>query len=158
MIDKENRFSSARGTGILVPLLILVIAILVILFKFPHREETGISQKDTILYSFEDFHNIIGGNDQFSVSQKKKLFSEYVGKYVNWVGEVVKIEKQESGDLILRIKHLPTTLDYDVSVSFDSSQKDKLEKLSPESIISYSGKLFRFEPPSRYYLLDGKIK
>lgn len=158
MVDKENRFSSAKGTGVLIPLLILVIAILVILFKFPHREEAGISQKDTILFSFEDFHNIIGGNDQLSVPQKKKIFSEYVGKYVNWVGEVVKIEKQKSGDLILRIKHLPATLDYDVSVSFDSSQKDKLEKLSPGSTVSYSGKLFRFDPPSRYYLLDGEIR
>jgi hypothetical protein len=158
MVDRENRFSSGKGAGILVPLLILVIAVLVILFKFPHREETGIPQKETILFSFDDFHNIIGGNDQINVLQKKKLFSEYVGKYVNWVGEVVKIEKQESGDLILRIKHLPATLDYDVSVSFDSSQKDILEKLSPGSTISYSGKLFRFEPPSRYYLLDGEIK
>jgi hypothetical protein len=158
MVDKETRFSSKRGTGILIPLLILVVAILVILFKFPYREGTDVTQKDTILFSFDDFHNIIGGNDQISLSQKKELFSEYAGKYVNWVGEVIRIEKQESGDLILRIKHLPETLDYDVSVSFDISQKEKLDRISPGSTISYSGKLFRFEPPSQYYLLDGDIR
>jgi hypothetical protein len=158
MVDKETRFSSKRGTGILIPLLILVVAILVILFKFPYREGTDVAQKDTILLSFDDFHNIIGGNDQIRVSQKKKLFSEYAGKYVSWVGEVVRIEKQKSGDLILRIKHLPTTLDYDVSLSFDISHKEKLDMISPGSTISYSGKLFRFESPSRYYLLDGEVK
>ena len=158
MVDKETRFNSKRGTGILIPLLILVVAILVILFKFPYREGTDVAQKDTILLSFDDFHNIIGGNDQISISQKKELFSEYAGKYVNWVGEVVRIDKQKSGDLILRIKHLPETSDYDVSVSFDLSQKEKLDSISPGSTISYTGKLFRFEPPSQYYLLDGDIR
>ena len=158
MVDKETRFSPARGTGILIPLLILIVAILVILFKFPYREGTEITQKDTILLSFDDFHNIIGGNDQISISQKKELFSEYAGKYVNWVGEVVRIDKQESGDLILRIKHLPETLDYDVSLSFDIYQKEKLDRISPGTTISYSGKLFRFDSPSRYYLLDGQVR
>ena len=158
MEGKENRFASRRGTGILIPLIILAVAILVILFKFPYREGTKIPQKDIILLSFEDFHNMIGGNDQLPVSQKQELFSGFMNRYVNWVGEVVRIEKQESGDLILRIKHLPATLDYDVSVSFDISQKEKLDRISPGSIVSYSGRLFRFEPPSRYYLLDGAIR
>ncbi|MGB2696309.1 MAG: hypothetical protein WBD28_00450, partial [Candidatus Zixiibacteriota bacterium] len=104
MEGKETRFGSGKGTGILIPLIILVIALLVILFKFPSRDKSITPKSEIIYLSFDDFHNLIGGNDQISVSQKKELFSEYAGKYVNWVGEVVKIEKQESGDLILRIK------------------------------------------------------
>jgi len=159
MIEKKNlRSGETKGTGILIPLLILAVAILVILLKFPSQKEVVTPQKEEIFFSFDDFHNMIGGNDQLAISQKKELFAKYVGKYVNWVGELAGIEEQPSGDFILRIKHLPSARDYDVSVSFDQSQKVKLERIRPGSIIDYTGKLFRFEPPSQYFLLEGKIR
>jgi len=156
--DRDSRFKEAKGIQILIPVLILIIAFLVILFKFPSRKDTGIPEKEVLYFSFDDFHNMIGGNDQLPVSQKKELFSGYVGKYVNWVGEVIEIEEQKSGDFILRVKHLQSTKDYDVSVSFDPSQKEELGNIRQGTIITYTGKLFRFEPPSRYFLLDGAIK
>jgi hypothetical protein len=156
--DKESRFGGGKGTGILIPILILLIALLVIVLKFPSQRESQTIQKEEIYFSFDDFHNMIGGNDQLAASQKKKLFNQYVGKYVSWVGEVVRVEKESTGDFILRLKHLPSTQDYDVSVSFDQSQKQRLENIKSGSIISYTGKLFRFDPPSGYFLLDGEIK
>ena len=158
MGDKKTGFKGTKTTGILIPLLILAVAVLVILFKFPSQRDTPTSQKEEVYFSFDDFHNMIGGNDRLAVSQKKERFSGYVGKYVIWTGEAVGLEKQPSGDFILRVKHLPATQDYDVSVSFDQSRKQALEKIRSGTIISYTGKLFRFEPPSRYFLLDGEIK
>ena len=156
--NRDSRSRDTKATGILIPLLILAVALLVILLKFPSQKEVVTPQKEEIFFSFDDFHNMIGGNDQLAISQKKELFAKYVGKYVNWVGEVVELEKQPSGDFILRVKNLPTTKDYDVSLSLDLSHKEKLERIQESSIISYRGKLFRFEPASRYFLLDGEIK
>lgn len=156
--DRDSRFKETKGTQILIPVLILIVAFLVILLKFPSRKDAGTSEKEKIYFSFDDFHNMIGGNDQLPVSQKKELFAGYVGKYVSWVGEVIEIEKEQSGDFILRVKHLQYTEDYDVSVSFDRLQNEELEKIRQGTIITYTGKLFRFEPPARYFLLDGAIK
>lgn len=156
--NRDSRSKDTKATGILIPLLILAVALLVILLKFPSQKEAVTPQKEEVYFSFDDFHNMIGGNDHLAISQKKELFAKYVGRYVNWVGELTRIDRQPSGDFILRIKHLPATQDYDVSLSLDPSHKEKLERIQESSIISYSGRLFRFEPPSKYFLLDGEIK
>ena len=142
----------------MIPLLILLIAVLVVLFKLPSQKDTGMEQTEEVYYSFDDFHNMIGGNDQLAFSQKKEPFSGYVGKYVNWVGEVAGIEKQPSGDFIVRVRQLPSTLDFDVSVSFDQSHGQQLANIREGTTISYRGKLFRFEAPSRYFLIEGQVK
>lgn len=158
MENRDTGVRGARGTGVLIPLLILLIALLVVLLKLPSQKDEGIVEREEVYFSFDDFHNMIGGNDQLAVSEKKELFSGYVGKYVNWVGELTRIEGQPSGDFILRIRHLPSTQEYDVSVSLDRSYKEELESIREGTIISYSGKLFRFEPPSRYFLIEGQVK
>jgi hypothetical protein len=156
--DRNTRYKGAKATGVLIPLLILLVALLVILFKFPSQRNTGTAEKEQVYLSFDDFYNMIGGNDQLGESQKRELFSRHVGKYVIWAGEVAGIEKQPSGDFVLKVKHLPSTQDYDVCVSFDPSFEEKLEKIQTGQTINYTAKLFRFEPPSRYFLLDGKIE
>jgi len=158
MANRDTGVKGVKGTGVLIPLLILLIALLVILFKLPSQKDTGVAKKEQVYLAFDDFHNMIGGNDQLAVSEKKELFSGYVGKYVNWVGELTRIEVQPSGDFILRIRHLPSTQDYDVSVSLDQSYKEELERIREGSTISYTGRLFRFEPPSQYFLIEGQVK
>jgi hypothetical protein len=158
MENRDTQAKGAKGTGVLIPLLILLIALLVVLFKLPSQKDTGVVKKQEVYLAFDDFHNMIGGNDQLAVSEKKELFSGYVGKYVNWVGELTRIEGQPSGDFILRIRQLPSTQDYDVSVSLDQSYREELESIREGTIISYSGKLFRFEPPTRYFLIEGQVK
>lgn len=114
-------------------------------------------KKEFIYYSFEDFNTLIGSNDKLTLSQVQSLFNSYKGKYVNWVGEIEKIKKNTSGDLVIYFKHFPKAKEYDVRVVLAESNKDKVEKIKKGYLIPYSGRLESYNLVQGYLLVDGDI-
>ena len=114
--------------------------------------------KKSILLSFDDFDNLIGGRDRLLADHKRAMFNQYQGRYVRWSGEVYEIVKDISGDFILRVQHTIGIRNFDVTVRFDESKAEKLKRLNRGGAVSYTGKLISFDPESGYYLEDGEIE
>lgn len=114
--------------------------------------------KKSVLLSFDDFHNLIGGRDRLPADQKKAMFNQYQGRYVRWSGEVYEIAKNISGDFILKVQHGAGFRNFDVTVRFDQSKAEKLKKFNRGEVVSYTGKLVSFDPDSGYYLEDGGLE
>jgi hypothetical protein len=115
-------------------------------------------ERKFLLLSFEDFNSLMGGNDHLSVFQRKRMFERYKGRYVRWWGEVEEVIKEISGDYTLRVKHYQTAKDFEVSIRFDKSKREKLLMLKRGKPVNYMGKLTEFDPSLGYYLEDGDIE
>jgi hypothetical protein len=143
----------------------LIILLSVFLSRYPSQKSPSIQSQDTeaverkfLLLSFEDFNSLMGGNDHLSVFQRKRMFERYKGRYVRWWGEVKEVIKEISGDYTLRVKHYQTAKDFEVSIRFDKSKREKLLILKRGKPVSYMGKLTEFDPSLAYYLEDGDIE
>ena len=143
----------------------LIILISVFLSRYPSQKSPSIQSQDTevverkfLLLSFEDFNGLMGGNDRISAVQRKRMFERYKGRYVRWSGEVEEVIKEISGDYTLRVRHSQTAKDFEVSIRFDKSKREKLLMLKRGEPVNYMGKLTEFDPQLGYYLEDGDIE
>ena len=146
-----------KSLSFLLPLLILVVVLYLLLAGILSRKQKS-PEKEFIHYSLEDFHTMIGSNDQLAIAQVQALFGQYQGKYVRWTGEIAKLEKQSDHGFILFIKHLPSSDPYDVRLFIDDSKIDRIKNLKTGDIITYTGRLESYHPASGYFLEDGDIE
>jgi hypothetical protein len=121
-------------------------------------QDTEVVERKFLLLSFEDFNGLMGGNDHLSAEQRKRMFERYQGRYVRWWGEVEEVIKEISGDYTLRVRHSQTAKDFEVSIRFDKSKREKLLMLKRGGPVNYMGKLAEFDPQLGYYLEDGDIE
>ncbi len=136
----------------------LVIVAAVVLSRSSRDRYPSVQGREFLLLSFEDFDNLAGGKDRMDTKQRKHIFEKYKGRYVRWSGEVEGVVKEISGDYILRVRHSQTAEDFDVSVSFDKSKRQKLLTLKKGDPVNYMGKLTGFDSSSGYYLEDGDVE
>ena len=143
----------------------LIILLSIFLSRYPSQKSPSIQSQDTevverkfLLLSFEDFNGLMGGNDRISAVQRKRMFERYKGRYVRWSGEVEEVIKEISGDYTLRVRHSQTAKDFEVSIRFDKSKREKLLMLKRGEGVNYTGKLTDLDPSSGYYLEDGDIE
>ena len=136
----------------------LIILLSVFLSRSPSHKFPLIQERKFLLLSFEDFNSLIGGNDRISAAQRKHMFEKYKGKYVRWWGEVEDVIKEITGDYTLRVKHSQSAKDFEVSIRFDKSKRQKLLMLKRGEGVNYMGKLTDFDPQLGYYLEDGDIE
>jgi hypothetical protein len=145
--------------GKIVFLLIgLIILTSVFLSRSSWHKYPSIQEREFLLLSFEDFNNLVGGNDHLSVYQRKRMFERYKGRYVRWWGEVEEVIKEVSGDYTLRVRHSQIAKDFEVSIRFDKSKRQKLLMLKSGDAVNYTGKLIDIDPQLGYYLEDGDIE
>ena len=136
----------------------LVIVAAFFLSRSSRHKDPGMQGREFLLLSFEDFNTLVGGNDRMDAAQRKHIFERYKGRYVRWSGEAGEVVKEISGDYILRVKHSQTVRDFQVSVRFDRSKRQKLVLLKPGDVVNYMGKLTDLDFSSGYYLEDGDIE
>ena len=136
----------------------LVIVAAVVLSRSSRHRDASVQGREFLLLSFEDFDNLAGGKDRMDAMQRKRIFEKYKGRYVRWSGEVEGVVKEISGDYILRVRHSQTAKDFDVSVRFDKSKRQKLLTLEKGDPVNYMGKLTGFDSSSGYYLEDGDVE
>jgi len=136
----------------------LIILISFFLSRSPSHKSPSTHERKFLLLSFEDFNGLMGGNDRISAVQRKRMFERYQGRYVRWWGEVEEVIKEISGDYTLRVKHYQTAKDFEVSIRFDKSKREKLLMLKRGEPVNYMGKLAEFDPQLGYYLEDGDIE
>ncbi|MCK4404644.1 MAG: hypothetical protein KAW02_06080 [candidate division Zixibacteria bacterium] len=146
-----------RGKIILLFLALILLGYF-LLFGLPEQEQSQFPHKKFILLSFDDFDNLIGRRDRLATDHKKAMFSQYQGRYVRWSGEVYEIVKEISGDFILKVQHTAGIRNFDVTVRFDGSKAEKLERLNRGEAVSYMGRLISFDPDTGYYLKDGELE
>ena len=145
------------GTIIFILIGLMIVAAF-FLSRSSRHKDPGVQEREFLLLSFEDFNTLIGGNDRMDAAQRKRIFGKYKGRSVRWSGEVGEVVKEISGDCILRVKHLQAARDFDVSVLFDKSERQKLLTLKKGEVVNYMGKLTDLDSSSGYYLEDGEIE
>lgn len=145
------------GKIILILVGVIVLAS-IFLSRSSRHMDPSIQEKRFLLLSFEDFNNLIGGNDRMGAEQMKHMFERYTGRYVRWWGEVEEIVKEISGDYILRVNSGQAPEDLPVNVRLDKSKRQKLIALKRGKGVSYTGRLTDFDAQSGYYLDDGDIE
>jgi hypothetical protein len=111
--------------------------------------------RKSLLLFFEEFNGFMGGNDHLSAIQRKHMFERYKGRYVRWWGEVEEVIKGISGDYTLRAGHSQTAENFEVSIRFDKSRRQKLLRLTRGEAVNYVGRLTDLDPQLGYYLEDG---
>jgi len=147
-----------KSGKILFILIVLIILISVFLSRPPSHKFPSTQERRSLLLSFEDFNGLIGGNDRLGVGERKHLFEKYKGRYVRWWGEVEEVIKEISGDYTLRVRHSQAAKDFEVSIRFDKSKREKLLMLKRGESVNYMGKLTEFDHQLGYYLEDGDIE
>ena len=136
----------------------LLIVTAVFLSRSARHGRPPVQGREFLLLCFEDFNSLVGGDDRMDAAQRKHIFEQYKGRYVRWSGEAGEVVKEISGDYLLRVRHSQTTKDFDVSVRFDESKRQKLLILKRGDLVNYLGKLIDLDSSSAYYLEDGEIE
>lgn len=114
----------------------------------------GKPQDKPLNISFEELDAIFGTNSSYTNYQKDKLWEEYRGKYITWVGMVNYASEGLLGGFSVGFKHKAKTLNYDTLVDFRPEYKDAFTKISEGDSIRYRARLKSYCGAIMPYLLD----
>lgn len=108
-----------------------------------------------VSYAYEDF-GILCNSDATDLQKKNKFETKFQDQYVQWTGQVVTID-QQSGAYVLKVRHCPTTISYDVEIRTRTDQLDNLLSLKEGQTVTYKAKLTKLGVFDYLYAIDGEI-
>lgn len=114
------------------------------------------TQKPISDITFEEIEQLFGVQSKLTTLQKKELFKNYKGKWVEWTGQVGS-SSDIWGSLTMSFRHQPSTLTSDVTVFFPKSAKNALLLLTEEQLVTYQGKLDDYGEFLGHTLKEGRI-
>jgi hypothetical protein len=84
---------------------------------------------------------------------KAQLWTHYAHKWVHWTGTLVSLTPNGA-----TIKHIPSTVTFDVSLYVDAPGRARLKQLKPGQAITYVGQLDSYDDIFRtFYLVHGDV-
>ena len=86
-------------------------------------EETPITVVGDV--TFEEVHKLFGASGALTDLQKEEFWERYRGVCVEWTGQLASLDTGLFGGINIGIKHVPTTLTFDVLISAPESEKDR---------------------------------
>ena len=91
---------------------------------------------------FAEYGPTFSINNNLTELQKDQIFdTKYKGRLVKWTGRVEEVDKGIFGGLHIGIKHLRSTLTYDVLLYLKPEEEAKAIQLRKGQTITYAGKL-----------------
>ena len=98
-----------------------------------------------VVVTFEEIHELFGIDGRYSTDlQKEEAWKQYKGRCVEWTGELNHLSEGWFGGLTIGMKHLDTTLTYDVLIDAPSSLKNKLLRWHKGERYTYRGQLVAY--------------
>ena len=123
----------------------------------PRTRTKPIEIKPTISdITFEEIEQLFGIKSKLTTLQKKELFKDYKGKWVEWTGQV-RSSSDSWGSLTMSFRHQLSTWTSDVTVYFPKSAKNALMQLEEDKWVTYQGKLDDYGELLGHTLKEGKI-
>ena len=123
----------------------------------PRTRTKPIEIKPTISdITFEEIEQLFGIKSKLTTLQKKELFKDYKGKWVEWTGQV-RSSSDSWGSLTMSFRHQLSTWTSDVTVYFSKSAKNALMHLEKDKRVTYQGKLDDYGELLGHTLKEGKI-
>ncbi len=91
--------------------------------------------------SFEEINNLFGINSSLTDLQKDNTWNQYRGLCIEWTGQLANMDSQFFGGISIGMKHLGTTITYDVSIDAPSSEQDALLLWQQGDVYTYRATL-----------------
>ena len=86
-------------------------------------------------------------------ADKTALWARYQGRWVRWTGTLIRV-----GPNGAQFRHIPATLTFDVSVTFDAPARARLARYRPGDRVSYLGRLDNYDDTFKtFYLSHGDV-